>query len=95
MASMVPSLPPTQLLQFTEQLIHKLEVELEPGKVNFHLPVDTFKEVGTRIQQPENTAIRTNTNHSCFHASPPTFHPNATLNFNREKAKLKYASDVR
>lgn len=57
MSRMVASFPPTQLLQFNEQLIHKLEFEPEPGKPDFHLPVRDFKKVGTKIKQTENTVI--------------------------------------
>lgn len=57
MSSMVSSVTPTQLLQFNEQLIHKLEVEPEPGKTDFHLPEYEFKKAGTKIKQTENTAI--------------------------------------
>lgn len=54
---MVSSVTPTQLLQFNEQLIHKLEVEPEPEKTDFHLPEYEFKKAGTKIKQTENTAI--------------------------------------
>lgn len=50
MSRMVSSFPPTQPLQFNEQLIHKLEVEPEPGKPDFHLPVYEFKKAGTKIK---------------------------------------------
>lgn len=57
MSRMVPSFPPTQLLWFNEQLIHKLEVELEPGKPDFHPPAYEFKKAGTKIKLTENTVI--------------------------------------
>jgi len=54
---MVSSFPPTQLFQFNEQLIHKLELEPEPGKPDFHLPVYEFKQACSKIKQTENTVI--------------------------------------
>lgn len=50
MSRMVSLLPPTQLVQFNEQLIHKLEVEPEPGKPDFHLVVYELKKAGTKIK---------------------------------------------
>jgi len=57
MSRMVSSFPPTQLFQFNEQLIHKLELEPEPGKPDFHLPVYEFKQACSKIKQTENTVI--------------------------------------